>query len=129
MRIGELAQRAGVRVDTVRYYEKRGILRRPARSSGGYRVFSEATLYRLILARELQGLGFTIQEIVALLCDMDRGQASCESERYRFETVVERIDEKLAALEKLKRRVKDTLRQCEANECSLIELGRKASSP
>lgn len=67
MKIGELAQRAGVRVDTVRYYERQGLLPPPVRQASGYRSYASSDLSRLRFVRRAKALGFTLQEIRELL--------------------------------------------------------------
>jgi len=72
MKIGELAQRAGVGVDTVRYYERQGPLPVPARQSSGYRNFLPADVSRLRFVRRAKALGFTLEEIRDLLALSDQ---------------------------------------------------------
>ena len=63
MRIGELARRAGVNVQTVRFYEREGLIPCPDRSTGGYRCYSSADLHRIKTIRSLQMVGFTLRDI------------------------------------------------------------------
>ena len=67
MRIGELAARAGVNIQTLRFYEREGLLRPPARSASGYRSYVDSDLERVRFIRLCQGLGFTLREIQHLL--------------------------------------------------------------
>ncbi|KRB03132.1 heavy metal-responsive transcriptional regulator [Lysobacter sp. Root690] len=67
MKIGELAQRAGVGIDTVRYYERRGLLPLPMRQLSGYRRFEAKDIARLQFVRKAKALGFTLEEIRELL--------------------------------------------------------------
>jgi DNA-binding transcriptional MerR regulator len=67
MKIGELAAKAAVNIQTVRFYERRGILQEPARTTSGYRSYGENDLEALCFIRRSQGLGFTLQEISQLL--------------------------------------------------------------
>lgn len=73
MNIGELARSAEVNIDTIRFYERRGVLPRPDRRPSGYRVYTTATVERLRLARALQSLGFTLDEIVGAFHASDSG--------------------------------------------------------
>jgi DNA-binding transcriptional MerR regulator len=66
MKIGEIAGRAGVSVDTVRFYERVGVLPPPARTESGYRDYEPGTIERIRLARELQAIGFTLRDAVVL---------------------------------------------------------------
>lgn len=67
MRIGALARAAGVGIDTVRYYERRGLLPVPGRSAAGYRIYTSDDLERVRFVRRAQGLGFTLAEAAGLL--------------------------------------------------------------
>ena len=117
MRIGELSNRAGVTIDTVRYYERRGVLSKAPRTAAGYRLFGEEDVTRLVFVRQLQDLGFTLDEIVDALQVHDRGEASCASERWRLEAVLARVDERIAALKATRRLIDRSLRACELGEC------------
>ncbi|MDR7135737.1 Cu(I)-responsive transcriptional regulator [Lysobacter niastensis] len=67
MQIGQIAKRAGVAIDTVRYYERHGLLRSPARQPSGYRLYEEQDVERLRFIRRAKSLGFTLNEIQELL--------------------------------------------------------------
>ena len=117
MKIGQLADAAGVSVDTVRFYERRGVLPTPERMASGYRTYTPATVERIRLARRLQALGLTLDEVIDALHATDRGDASCESERWRLEAVVARIDAKIADLRAVRRHVNEVLAACERGAC------------
>ena len=119
MKIGELAERSGVSIDTVRFYERRGVLPTPARTASGYRTYAPATLDRLRFARRLQELGFTLDEIIDALAAHDAGTATCESERWRLEAVLDRIDARIAELRGLRKEVKGVLAECGGGHCML----------
>lgn len=76
--IGQLAREADVPTSTVRYYERRGLLRPDGRSEGNYRMYGEATLERLLFVRSAQGAGFTLTDITALLDFRDGDAAPCK---------------------------------------------------
>ena len=122
MRIGAVADQAGVTVDTVRFYERRGLLARAERSPSGYRVFDSATVERLDLIRRLQGIGLTIAEIRDALGAHDFGGATCDSERWRIEAVRERVDTKISELTALRVRLDAVLTACVTGECSLAPM-------
>ena len=119
MRIGQLAAAAGVSVDAVRFYERRGVLRRAPRTAGGYRTFDEHDLDRLHLTRQLQQLGLTVTEVVEALAAHDRGGATCESERWRLEKVATRIEVQMARLRRTHREIEAAIAACEAGCCRL----------
>ena len=77
MRIGELAERAGISAKAIRYYEQIGIMTPPERSASGYRAFDEAALGRLGFVRAAQALGLTLGEIRQIIAFRDNGQAPC----------------------------------------------------
>ena len=78
--IGMLADAAGVNVETVRFYERRGLLPEPPRSAGGYRQYSEADIWRLDFVRRAKRLGFTLAEIAGLMGDTVPGRARTADE-------------------------------------------------
>src|ERR671914_504613 len=102
MKIGQVARAAGVSIDTVRFYERRGILPAPARRPSGYRVFTQAAVERIRTVRALQDLGLTLDEVIDALRAHDQGGGTCESERWRLEAVVERLDAKITALQRVR---------------------------
>lgn len=120
MRIGEFSRKAGVSVDAVRFYERRGVLAPAPRTAGGYRTFDERDLERVLLTRQLQQLGLTVDEVVDALVLHGAGGASCASERWRLEQVEARIAEQIAALRRTHRLVRDTLSACETGHCRLV---------
>jgi DNA-binding transcriptional MerR regulator len=120
VQIGELARRAAVSVDTIRFYERRGVLPEPARRPSGYRTYSDATIERIRLARGLQQLGFTLDEVIDALRSHDAGQASCQSERWRLEAVLTRLDSRISELDALRASVRATLRDCEEGSCQFV---------
>ncbi|MBS0200422.1 MAG: heavy metal-responsive transcriptional regulator [Proteobacteria bacterium] len=73
MKIGQLAQRADVNIDTVRYYEREGLLPKPERLASGYRIYSESDVKRLRFVRRAKALGFTLPEVRELL-DLSRSR-------------------------------------------------------
>src|SRR5207245_11594921 len=81
LRSGELARRAGVSPDTLRHYERRGLLPRPQRSSAGYRLYSPEALSRVRPIRCALSIGFTVKELGTILADHDRGCAPCRPVR------------------------------------------------
>ena len=117
--IGQLAKEAGVAVDTVRYYERRGLIGIARRQPSGYRIYRPETIDRIRLARRLQALGLTLNEIVDALRAHDLGGATCESERWRLEAVRDRVGVKLGELSALKDLLDETLSRCNNDDCVL----------
>jgi DNA-binding transcriptional MerR regulator len=119
MKIGEVASQAGVTVDTVRFYERVGVLPPPARTESGYRDYQPETVERIQLTRELQAIGFTLSDTVDALAAHDAGTATCESERWRLQAVLDRVDAKLAELNALRARIVEAQDACMRGDCML----------
>jgi DNA-binding transcriptional MerR regulator len=119
--IGAVAKRAGVAVDTVRYYERRGVLPRAERRTSGYRAFRPQAVERIVFVKELQAIGLSLDEIVEVLRLVDSGVASCASVRRYQEATLERIDAKIRALIVMRDRLASALAVCEAGTCTQVE--------
>jgi|tagenome__1003787_1003787.scaffolds.fasta_scaffold19574429_2 DNA-binding transcriptional MerR regulator len=117
VKIGEVAGQAGVTVDTVRFYERVGVLPPPARTASGYRDYGGGVIERIQLTRKLQAIGFTLTDAVAALAAHDAGGATCESEQWRLQAVLDRVDAKLAELTALRGRIVDAQAACAAGCC------------
>lgn len=102
MKIGELAHDAGVNVQTVRYYERRGLLPEPERRPSGYREYGPGTLDRLHFIRRAQELGFTLTEIRELLALRLDPHTPAAAVKARAEAKIQDIDRKLHDLERIK---------------------------
>lgn len=120
MKIGEAARRADVSIDTIRFYERRGVLPPVARRASGYRILTDADVERVTLARKLQALGFSLDEVVDVLRAHDEGGATCESERWRLEAVIDRIDTKIDELRRTRHDALTALEECRAGECRFV---------
>jgi DNA-binding transcriptional MerR regulator len=117
MRIGEVATAAGVSIDTIRFYERRGVLPVPERRPSGYRDYPPDIVGRIHLARSLQGVGLTLDEIVDALHAHDTADATCDSERWRLDAVLARVEAKLAELEALRGRITAAQAACDSGHC------------
>src|SRR5262245_66697030 len=117
MKIGEIAAEAAVSVDTVRFYERVGVLPAPARTESGYRNYEPGIVDRILLTRELQAIGFTLTDAVDALAAHDAGGATCESERWRLQAVLDRVDARIAELHALRARIVDAQDACESGDC------------
>jgi Hg(II)-responsive transcriptional regulator len=99
--IGTLAKRAGVGVETVRFYERRGLVRRPARPRVGYRSYPEDAVGRIRFIRNAQALGFTLQEIAALLALRVTAGTSCAAVRSRAAAKLADVKRRQADLQRI----------------------------
>jgi DNA-binding transcriptional MerR regulator len=117
VKIGQVAAEAGVTVDTVRFYERRGVLPAPRRRPSGYREYEQTTVERIRVARDLQRLGLSLDEVIAALHDHDTGTTDREEQLARLEAVVERIDTRITDLQATRRTIRDTIEQCRCGNC------------
>ena len=128
MKIGAIAKRAGVTVDTVRFYERVGVLPTPARTESGYRDYEPTIVERIQLTRELQAIGFTLADAMDALAAHDAGGATCESEQWRLQVVLDRVDAKLAELNALRDRIVQAQDACADGRC-LFTTTRAPAAP
>jgi DNA-binding transcriptional MerR regulator len=102
MRVAELAAAAGVAPDTVRYYERTGLLTPPPRTPGGYRAFPESALERLRFIQGCRRLGLRLREIGELLALRDTGECPCEPAEALLRGRIAEIDQETARLAALR---------------------------
>jgi DNA-binding transcriptional MerR regulator len=98
MQIGELAQRAGSQPETVRYYERLGLLPAPERTGGNYRVYDDGHLERLRFIRNCRAIGMTLGEVGRLLYFRDRPELACREIDQLLDTHITRLEEQLGEL-------------------------------
>ena len=96
--IGQVARRAGVGVETVRFYEREGLLEEPPRRASGYRQCSEQVVTRLHFIKRAQQLGFSLKEIAELLQLRVDEQTSCDEVKQRTEAKIAEVERKLVAI-------------------------------
>jgi len=121
--IGELARAAGVNVETVRYYERRGLLEEPPRSPSGYRQYSADDLWRLQFIGRAKRLGFTLGEIADLVGD--DGRRSTTDVLRAARAKVASVDEKQAELLELRQRLErlvDLCRDGDPGACTALDV-------
>lgn len=124
MQIGELARATGCRVVTIRYYERAGILPPPARAANGYRVYGEGHLRRLRFVRRTRELGFSLDEVRALLRLVDGGNYTCNDVRELGARHLEDVRARRQDLQRLEGALADLVRQCVGGatpDCSMLE--------
>jgi DNA-binding transcriptional MerR regulator len=115
LRTGEVAQRAGVNIQTLRYYERRGLIAQPRRSHGGHRTYPPDTVALLAVIKAAQRLGFTLDEVAELL-DTSRRRHPTADLRERATTKLAEVEQKLRDLTT----IRDTLRQVIAARCDSL---------
>ena len=123
--IGRLAKQAGVNLETVRFYERRGLLPRPPRSTSGYRLFPADAARRLRFIRRAQELGFSLTEIGELLSLRVSRRTTSADIRTRAEAKIVDIEAKLKSLESMKKTLRKLSRVCDGcspvAECPILE--------
>ena len=125
MAIGELSRRTGGNIETIRYYERIGLLPVPERA-GRYRRYGAADVRRLVFIRRARELGFTLDEVRALLklSESGDGETSCADVRDIAASHLAEVKEKIADLCAMERTLADAVRRCDAGEvsgCALID--------
>lgn len=116
--VSEIATRAGVHRETVRYYERIGLLPKPARTTGDHRRYGPATVDRLLFIRGAQRLGLRLAEIAELLAVRDTGRCPCEPAEELLHRRVTEIDAELARLTKLRADLTGMLATMARQDCS-----------
>jgi Hg(II)-responsive transcriptional regulator len=100
--VGRLAQAAGVNVETIRYYEKRGLIARPAQPASGYRKYGADDVARVQFIKSAQRIGFTLNEISELIRLEQDQHAHCSDLQERAEEKVRAVDQKIAELQRMR---------------------------
>ncbi len=124
--IGQVAQRAGVNIMTVRYYERRGLVPEPPRLASEYRQYVPDTVHRIHFIKSAQELGFSLREISELLSLRIGGENNCEEVKQRAEKKIEEIEDKMRVLRNMKKVLKKLTEACAArapssSECPILE--------
>ena len=110
----ELAGATGVSTDTLRYYERCGVLARPARTQAGYRRYPREAVARVVLVRRALTMGFSIKELAGVFRERDRGGAPCRRVRAVVAGRLVKIDAEIVALQELKKQLTDLLAEWDA---------------
>jgi Hg(II)-responsive transcriptional regulator len=125
MRTGEVAAEAGVNVQTLRYYERRGLLPEPARRESGYRVYGPDAVRRVRFIKRAQELGFALSEAETLLALAAGGPEGCDAARGLAEEKMRELDRRIADLEAMRdslRRLASTCaRPRDERDCPLLQ--------
>jgi DNA-binding transcriptional MerR regulator len=124
MTIGALAAAAGVNIETVRYYERRGLLAAPARTAAGYRQYDDDALWRLQFVGRAKRLGFTLAEVAELLAADDAQCAAGVAASARAK--LEHVDAQIEELHSKRARLQQLIRTCESGDdrdCTTLAVG------
>lgn len=132
--IGQLAKRAGVNLETIRYYERRSLLPEPARRASGYRQYPPNAVARIRFIKRAQELGFSLNEIAELLSLRVDVQTVCYEVQRLTETKVAEIEQKLLMLQRMRQVLTELLHHCQTRqptgECPILAaLDSEGNSP
>lgn len=125
MTIGELANVAGVGVETIRFYERKKLITQPKRPLAGFRRYDEEAARRIRFIRQAQELGFTLAEIRQLLELRLDPRRSCADVKHEAETKIVDIDQKIAALRVMRKALVEVTESCSGegptSECPILD--------
>lgn len=124
MKIGELAKLTNAQVETIRYYEREGLLPAPARTDGNYRLYTQAHVERLTFIRNCRSLDMTLEEIRSLLSLRDSPQDQCESVNTLIDEHIEHVSARIASLQGLQTQLLDLRQRCSdstQDHCAILD--------
>ena len=131
--IGQLARRAGVGVETIRFYEREGLLAEPERRPSGYRQYHVEAVRRVRFIRHAKELGFSLKEIQELLDLRVNPTTTCADVRQRAQEKVADVAERIAALERIKATLEQLVRACRGRgpkeECPILAVLDREEAP
>ncbi len=123
--IGQIARQGGVGVETVRFYERQGLLEKPSRSESGYRKYPPEAVSRLHFIKKAKEVGFSLKEIKELLSLRLDETATCQDVRSRAEAKILDVEQKLQALTRMKQALTDLTKACSGrgsvSECPILQ--------
>lgn len=124
LQIGELARQTGCPVETIRYYERDGLLPAPARSQGNFRLYDEKHVDRLSFIRRCRSLDMSLDEIRVLLRFRDAPNENCDTVNELLDTHIGHVTARIAELERLEKQLRELRRQCgqsrQARDCGIL---------
>lgn len=110
--IGKVAKRAGVNIQTVRYYERRGLLLPSRRLESGYRLYPDDAVRKIVFIKKAQLLGFTLKEIRSLLRLRSGRTVRCDEVRRKAESHARDVQEKIGKLRSIEKVLRDLIKSC-----------------
>ncbi len=110
LQIGQVSKKSGASIHTIRYYEQIGLLKKPARTAGGFRLYPAETVERLRFIQKAQAMGLTLKEIHTITFCGEKGLGPCcDLTKDLFSRKVRELESKIGELEGMKSRLKETL--------------------
>lgn len=135
LKIGEVARLSGVGVEALRFYERNGLLGRPARTESGYRIYGADVLERLSFIKRAQVLGFSLEEIRRVIEEKRAGHSPCAKVREVVRARLSELDERMAEMRRYRRELAaalaewDEAGESEGHICGLIEKAGIENAP
>ena len=125
MTIGQVAKLSEVSVETIRFYEKEGLLAVPQRNSSGYRQYTHETVKRIVFIQNAKQVGFTLKEIAGLLLLQENPNASCGDVLQKASLKLQQIEAKITELTRVKNALQQLTNDCMDNktlaECPVLD--------
>lgn len=125
LKVSEVAKQAGVNLQTIRYYERRGLLPKPPRTGSNYRAYPQDAVLRVQFVKRAQHLGFTLMEIKELLSLRATPRARCADVRERAQAKLQDIDHKVQTLQAMRTALTKLIGQCSGKgpvtQCPILE--------
>lgn len=125
MKIGQVAKQAGVGIETIRFYERKGLLTQPPRTYGGFREYSKESVAKIWFIKRAKDLGFSLSEIAVLLSLETNPNATCADVKDRAVAKISAIQQRLDDLHMMKRALGRLVASCDEkgpiNHCPIIE--------
>ena len=127
LKIGELSKQSGTGIETLRFYERLGLLGRPARTASGYRLYDRETIERLDFIKRAQVLGFSLAEIARIIAEKQAGQSPCAEVREIVRARLKELDERMKEMQRYRKELAAALAEWEkagdskGHVCGLIE--------
>lgn len=125
LKIGEVARRATVNLQTIHYYEREGLLPKPPRTASNYRVYTEDAVRRVRFIKRAQELGFALRDIKELLSLRAAPRSCCADVRQQAQAKLQDIDEKIGTLQRMRKALTRLIGECSGKgritECPILE--------
>ena len=135
LKIGEVSQASGIGIETLRFYERSGLLGNPARSPSGYRLYDEGVIERLNFIKKAQTLGFSLDEIKRIIKDAAGGASPCDDVREVVRSRLAKLDKRMREMRRYRKELARTLEEWDrvgrapGHICGLIETTEMENPP
>jgi DNA-binding transcriptional MerR regulator len=135
LKIGEVSQASGIGIEALRFYERSGLLGRPARTASGYRVYDQSVLDRLAFIKKAQMFGFSLDEIRHIIAESNAGESPCAEVREIVRRRLSELDKHLQNLRRYRKELAATLEgwdekgAADGDVCGLIEGSKMIAEP